>query len=211
MRIFYFYRMKKIGFLFLASLFLFSCQFLQNEYVKSIETERYKKDSLFLQESESPLSFDQIKEFKGLKYFPINEKFKVKARLVQFDSGEVIKLKTSTDRLPDYKRYGYVYFKIDDKELKLTAFQNMAHQSDSLYKNLLFLPFTDNNSTILTYGGGRYIDFEIPEGETFILDFNKAYNPYCAYNHKWSCVIPPRENSLNIAIDAGEKNYKNPF
>ena len=108
--------------------------------------------------------------------------------------------------MPDYKVYAYVYFELDNIEHRLTAYKSIQLQEDSVYKNYLFLPFTDNNSTITTYGGGRYIDFQIPESNTFTLDFNKAYNPYCAYNHKWSCVIPPSENAMTIAVNAGE-NY----
>jgi len=203
--------MKKIWLYLFLILISCSCQFFQDDYVRAIQKERLAKDSLFLDESESPLGSEQMKEFEGLKYFPVDEKYRVEARLEKADSIAIIKLQTSTDRLPDYRIYGHVYFKIEGKEFKLTTYQSVDHQKDSLYKNLLFLPFTDNNSTISTYGGGRYIDFQIPKGDTFILDFNKAYNPYCAYNHKWSCVIPPRENSLNIAINAGEKNYKELF
>jgi len=203
--------MKKIG-IYIILLFVFlSCEFSQNEYIQSIEQERQAKDSIFRIESESPLSVEQIVDFKGLKYFPVDQKYRLKAKLEEIDSGAIIKLRTSTDRLPDYKIYGHVYFELDGKKYTLTAYQNVAHQNDSLYNDLLFLPFTDNNSTITTYGGGRYIDFHIPKDDSFILDFNKAYNPYCAYNHKWSCVIPPRENSLDVAINAGEKNYKDLF
>lgn len=203
--------MKKIWLYIFLIAIVSACQFSQDEYVRAIQKERQVKDSSFLDEKESPLSSEQLKEFEGLKYFPVDEKYRVEAILKKADSTEIIKLRTSTDRLPDYKIYGHVYFKFKGKEFKLTTYQNVDHQKDSLYKNLLFLPFTDNNSTKSTYGGGRYIDFQIPKGDTFILDFNKAYNPYCAYNHKWSCVIPPRENSLDVAIDAGEKNYKDLF
>lgn len=195
----------------LLSVFTISCQFVQDEYIQSIEQERKAKDSIFRIESESPLIVEQINNFEGLKYFPVDKKYRVKARLDRVDSGTVIKMRTSTDRSPDYKIYGHIHFELDKKACQLTVYQNLAHQSDSLYSNLLFVPFTDDNSIILTYGGGRYIDFEIPESDTFFLDFNKAYNPYCAYNHKWSCVIPPPENSLRIAVNAGEKNYKTPY
>lgn len=197
--------------LIIISVFLFSCQLSKDEYIHSIEEERRAKDSLFLIESESPLSAEQITEFKGLKYFPVDKKYRLEAKIEKVDSGAVIQMRTSTDRLPDYKIYGYIRFELEEKRHQLTVYQNMAHQTDTLYKDLLFLPFTDNNSTVLTYGGGRYIDFRIPKGDTFILDFNKAYNPYCAYNHRWSCVIPPRENSLNVSVNAGEKNYKDPY
>lgn len=185
---------------------MISCQAPQN-YNQDIEADRLKKDSSFMIADQSPLSPEQIEVFKGLEYFPVDQKFMVEARLEYQDSGDIIQMRTSTDRLPNYKVYGYVYFTLEGQEHQLTAYQNVDHQKDNLFKEFLFLPFTDNNSTVLTYGGGRYIDFKIPDTDIFILDFNKAYNPYCAYNHRWSCVIPPRENSLMIAIDAGEKKY----
>ncbi len=200
--------MKKFWSLIIVIIIFAGCAALEEDYIIAIEQDRQAKDSMFLIEAESPLSKDQILEFKGLNYFPIDTKYKMEARLQLLDSISIVQLKTTTDRLPDYKIYGYVYFDLEGKSHQLTAYKSMALQNDTLYNHLLFLPFTDNNSSSLTYGGGRYIDFKIPEGETFILDFNKAYNPYCAYNHKWSCVIPPSENSLQIAINAGEKNYK---
>lgn len=184
-----------------------SCSLLNNEYVREIETERIAKDSSFLLIGKSPLSSDQIDYFGGLKYFKIDKKYVLEARMERISSDEVIQMKTSTDRMANYRVFASVYFQLEEKEHKLTAYQNISLQKDSVYKNYLFIPFTDDNSTISTYGGGRYLDIEIPKGDTFTLDFNMAYNPYCAYNHKWSCVIPPRENSLTIAIDAGEKIY----
>lgn len=185
---------------------MISCQSFE-DHKQEIEAERIKKDSSFMIADQSPLSAAQIEVFQGLVYFPIDQKYLVEARLEYQDTGNIIQMRTSTDRLPNYKVYGYVYFSLDGQEHRLTVYQSIDHQKDSLYKAFLFLPFTDNNSTVLTYGGGRYIDFKIPNTDTFLLDFNKAYNPYCAYNHRWSCVIPPRENSLKIAIDAGEKKY----
>lgn len=198
--------MKNLLLLLLVSISMASCQSF-DDYAKEIVAERIKKDSSFLIADKSPLSVEQIEVFNGLVYFPIDKKYLLKARLEHLEAGDIIQLKTSTDRLPNYKIYGYVYFTLDEVEHRLTAYQNLDHQKDSVYKDFLFLPFTDNNSTVLTYGGGRYIDFEIPSTDAFLLDFNKSYNPYCAYNHRWSCVIPPRENSLDIAIDVGEMKY----
>lgn len=200
--------MKKYWFYIIGTFLFISCQTTDHSYFLSIQKERQVKDSLFAIAEESPLNTEQIEDFQGLNYFPIDEKYRVTAKLIIFDSGAIVQMQTSTDRLPDYRKYAKVVFSLDGSEHELIAYQNLAHQDDSLYKNLLFLPFTDNNSTILTYGGGRYIDFAIPDSDLFILDFNRAYNPYCAYNHRWSCVIPPRENSLNIPINAGEKNYE---
>ncbi len=203
--------MKFYTHLFAVLLISFSsCSSLfDNDYTKGIKAERLSKDSTFLIEKESPLSPDQIANFTSLNYFPVDKSYVIEARLETFDNDQIIQLKTSTDRLPDYRVYAYVYFEIENETHRLTAYQSIKLQEDSVYKNYLFLPFTDNNSTVITYGGGRYIDFQIPKGDTFTLDFNKAYNPYCAYNHKWSCVIPPRENAMTIAINAGEKIYAN--
>ncbi len=199
--------MKNTIFSLLIIFAFMSCQPDRQAYKDEIIKDRISKDSTFRMIDKSPLSSDQIDHFMGLEYFEIDEKYMVEAHLEYEDTGSIIKLKTSTDRLPDYKVFGNVVFKLEGEEFKLKVYQNVNHQKDSLYKDFLFLPFTDNNSTVSTYGGGRYIDFKIPETKTFIIDFNKAYNPYCAYNHRWSCVIPPRENSLQIAINAGEKVY----
>ncbi|OYT16748.1 MAG: hypothetical protein B7C24_06150 [Bacteroidetes bacterium 4572_77] len=187
-------------------LFLASCNYIPDSYTTSIQAERTKKDSLYKIIGESPLSAMQIDSFTSLDYFLVDKKYMVEAKLSKFTEKEIVQLKTSTDRLPNYLRYGLVTFSIDGINYQLTAFKSTDEKNPE-YNNYLFLPFTDNNSTISTYGGGRYLDFEIPVSENFIIDFNKAYNPYCAYNHKWSCVIPPRENALPIAINAGEKKY----
>ena len=201
--------MKNTLTVFIAiTLFLLSsCTLFSDDYKQDLLLERQSKDSSFLIQKESPFSVEQIASFSGLKYYPINEDFIFKASLVPFDEEQIIKLKTSTERLPEYKVYAYVFFEYRGTQMRLTAYQSIKHQQDSVHSDLLFLPFTDDNSTITTYGGGRYVDFKIPERDSFILDFNKAYNPYCAYNHKWSCVIPPIENTLDFAVDAGEKVY----
>lgn len=199
--------MKKLLLSFLIIATFLSCQPDRKEYIESIIKDRLSKDSIFRIVDKSPLTSDQIDHFNGLEYFELDKKYLVEARMIYQDTGAIIKMKTSTDRLPDYKVFGRIVFELDKQEHQLIAYQKIDFHKDSLTKDFLFLPFTDNNSTVLTYGGGRYIDFKIPTTETFIIDFNKAYNPYCAYNHRWSCVIPPRENSLNIAINAGEMKY----
>ncbi|RYD73146.1 MAG: DUF1684 domain-containing protein [Sphingobacteriales bacterium] len=97
---------------------------------------------------------------------------------------------------------------IDGKSFKLNIYQSQDLKKIEKYKNSLFLPFTDLTSGVESYGGGRYVDLEIPEGELIPIDFNTAYNPYCAYNHKYSCPIPPQENDLAIEIKAGVKKFK---
>ncbi|MCB0475507.1 MAG: DUF1684 domain-containing protein, partial [Flavobacteriaceae bacterium] len=99
-------------------------------------------------------------------------------------------------------------FELNGQSLKLHVYQNQELIKQAEYENHIFIPFTDLSSGNESYGGGRYIDLEIPRGDTLVIDFNKAYNPYCAYNHKYSCPIPPRENSLPVAIHAGVKAFK---
>jgi len=156
----------------------------------------------------SPLTLEQRKSFSGLNYFPVDLKYYMEAELIKDDAPEIIIMKTSTDRAPAYVKYGVVNFMIDSINLTLAVYQNKKMLDLSTDTSHLFIPFRDATSGKESYGGGRYIDCEIPiEGSIIILDFNKAYNPYCAYNPKFSCVIPPEENHLPIRIVAGEKKF----
>ena len=116
-------------------------------------------------------------------------------------------MKTSTTRLPEYKKYGELHFTIDEVAYKLNVYQSMDLKKKKEYKNHLFLPFSDLTNGKESYIGGRYIDIEIQDAAVWEIDFNKAYNPYCAYNHKYSCPIVPLENDLEVAIYAGVKKF----
>lgn len=150
------------------------------------------------------LTAEEIVHFGGVDYFPFNRAFQLEATF-EVDKGKKFKMPTSTDRKPWYRRYGYITFQVQGKTYSLTAYQNLALKKSKEFKNYLFVPFRDLTSGISTYGGGRYLDLHIPDGTTLILDFNTAYNPYCAYSYRYSCPIPPSENTLPIAIPAGEK------
>lgn len=153
----------------------------------------------------SPLSKKQIKKFKAHSYFPIDEKFKVEATFERKLNAIPFLMKTTTSRLPTYEVYGVATFEIDNQTFKLNIYQSHNLREKEEFKNHLFLPFTDQTSGNSTYGGGRFIDLEIPDGDVIIIDFNKAYNPYCAYNDNYSCPITPKENDLSIDIKAGIK------
>ncbi len=155
----------------------------------------------------SPLTSEDFKNFKGLYFFPIQEKFKVKAQFIRTKKEKKFGMKTTTDRLPQYKKYGELLFEIDTIPLKLNVYQNLDLIKKEGYEKYLFLPFYDQNSGKETYIGGRYLDLQIQDGNVWLLDFNKAYNPYCAYNQKYSCPIVPQENELKIAINAGVKKF----
>ena len=167
-----------------------------------------KINSEYANPKESPLKPNDLEKFKSLDFYPINEKFVVVAKFVKTPNEKPFQMPTSTDRKPMYVKFGEAHFSIDGKPYKLNIYQSQDLKKIEKYKNSLFLPFTDLTSGVESYGGGRYIDLEIPAGSEITIDFNRAYNPYCAYNHKYSCPIPPQENDLDLEIKAGVKNFK---
>jgi len=176
-------------------------------YKKALKKERKEKDIEFLDSKESPLAAEEIKAFRGLKYFKPNYSMVISAVLERKSTSDTIKMKTTTERLPLYIVYGTATFTIDGIKETLTIYRNVGLMSKSGFEDYLFVPFTDETSGMESYGGGRYIDARIPKDNTIVLDFNRAYNPYCVYSKRYSCPIPPRENHLDIRIIAGEKNY----
>ncbi|MEM7162843.1 MAG: DUF1684 domain-containing protein [Bacteroidota bacterium] len=153
----------------------------------------------------SPLKKEDLAKFKSLKFYPANEAFKVKAQIERTPEAKPFEMVTSTDRLPVYRKYMNLKFTIDGVEQQLAAYRNQAFIGHPEYGNLLFIPFLDETNGIESYGGGRYIDIEIPDENAteILLDFNGCYNPYCAYNDKYSCPKPPLENALDVEIKAG--------
>lgn len=162
----------------------------------------------FASAEDSPLEPEDLKTFSKLEFFEINPDFRVTAEFVRTPSEPTFTMKTSTDRLPVYVKYGELYFELKGRKFKLNVYQNQELVQDPEYFDYLFLPFTDLTNGETTYGGGRYLDMRIPESNEVILDFNKAYNPYCAYSGRYSCPIPPEENSLELEVRAGVKNYQ---
>ena len=156
----------------------------------------------------SILEAEDFKNFKGLQFYPLGEKYIVKAQFVRTPDEVPFLMPTTTARMPEYVKYGEVHFTIDGKDLTLDVFKSTQGYAEPGYEDYLFLPFTDLTSGDGSYGGGRYLDLRIPEGDTLTIDFNKAYNPYCAYNHKYSCPIPPKQNDLLLRIEAGVKDFK---
>lgn len=187
-------------------LFFFLCQYS----VHSQETSKEFQDNLnydYADKEKSPLIKEDLKSFKTLDFYPINEKFIVNAKFVRTKKEKVFKMKTSTDRLPEYRKYGELTFSINEVDYKLNVYQNIDLIKKPSYEDYLFLPFSDLTCGKESYIGGRYIDMRIQKGSNWKIDFNKAYNPYCAYNHVYSCPIVPLENDLNIEIVAGVKKF----
>ena len=184
--------------------------------VQTTTAQTYKKEIIEFQDElaknykdaeKSPLTKKGRKKFKGFNFFSIDESYKVIAKFERAVDAEPFEMKTSGPRIPIYEVYGIASFTLEGKEYKLNVYQNHRLREIEEYKDYLFLPFTDFTNGEETYGGGRYIDIRIPEDEVLVIDFNKAYNPYCAYETKqtYSCPIPPKENDLDCAINAGIK------
>ncbi len=162
----------------------------------------------FASEETSPLKSKDLENFKSIEFFKIDTSFCVHARFVRTPYETPFIMKTTTGREPLYVQYGEAFFTILDKEYVLKIYQNQGLKTQIEYEDYLFLPFTDLTNGDTTYGGGRFIDLKIPEGDSILIDFNTAYNPYCAYNERYSCPIPPPENDLDLKISVGVKRYK---
>lgn len=160
----------------------------------------------FANPEESPLEEQNREHFESLEFFPVNLDLCFEAEFLRTPNEAPFMMKRTKDEVK-YVKYGEIYFKYKGKEHKLNAYQNLRYIERGGDADYLFIPFNDLTNDETTYGGGRYIDADIPEGKTIILDFNQAYNPYCAYNKKYSCPIPPRENDLKIAVEAGVKAF----
>lgn len=174
------------------------------------EVDKFQKDlnNEFLDPETSPLDESKIKGFKGHDFFEINQDYCIKAEFIKSIDIVTFQMKTSTNRMPTYDRYGIAKFTLNGKQYQLSLYQSHRLRESEKYKNYLFLPYTDLTNGFESYGGGRYIDLTIPDGDEIIIDFNKSYAPSCAYNHSYSCPVPPEENHLNVRIEAGVKNLK---
>lgn len=144
-----------------------------------------------------------------MKFYPVQQQYRIKASFERKENSPWFMMSTSGKTKQQYRVYGIIHFNLHDTAVSLTIYQSRSLMSSEKYKEHLFIPFTDLTSGRETYGGGRYIDLSISDisNNTYIIDFNKAYNPYCAYTTGYNCPIPPKENDLSVAIKAGEMNY----
>lgn len=154
--------------------------------------------------SSSPLTEEEKPNFTGLNYYPIDESFKVTARLTMIDKKQPIFIPSTTGEQLKYIPFAYADFELNSSEQRVILYQDWEEKDP----NKLSLMFADETSARETYGGGRYVDVQYRGTNAVTIDFNNAYNPYCHFNAEYSCPIPPRENMLEIAIAAGEKLYK---
>jgi uncharacterized protein (DUF1684 family) len=164
----------------------------------SLKDFRKMKDEFFHHGNQSPLTAEQKKAFKGLYYFPPNPALRLEVSVNEFPVKERIEMQTTTGDIQVYQRYGRLSFKVDGNPAELIIYQS---------EDGWFLPFVDNLAGKETYPAGRYLEPEELDDGRFLVDFNLAYNPNCAYNDSWSCPLTPFENRLKVPIRAGEKLF----
>lgn len=165
-----------------------------------LETFRQGKDRFFKADRHSPLLPEQKETFEGLNYYPENSDLRFEVEVEPFQTQDTVTMQTSTGGVQDYIRWGRFKFEAAGQPAELTVF--MSEGSGGY-----FLPFMDATNGDETYDSGRYLEIEPLPGGKFLVDFNLAYNPYCAYNEHWTCPIPPKENRLGVPIRAGEKKF----
>lgn len=174
---------------------------VRTDPASSVEALRAEKDRLFRYDPGSPLRPEQQAMFTGLHYYPVDPAAALIVRVHEFDDHPAVPLMTNAGPVMDYLRWGEVRFTWQGEPCRLTVYR--ADPDDPS----LFVPFTDATTGIETYAGGRYLELLERGDGSCVLDFNRAYNPYCAYNADWSCPLPPAENRLPVAIRAGEKIF----
>ena len=156
----------------------------------------------------SPLKDKDRKHFEGLDFFKYDSSYVVLAHLKRTPDTEWFDMQTTTSRVSPERVYGILTFELKGETYSLNVYQGKDVIKREGLEDYLFLPFIDDTNGEESYGGGRYIDLRIPEGDTITIDFNKAYNPYCAYNEKYSCPIVPRVNYLALNVRAGVKAFE---
>src|SRR5690606_22833153 len=164
-------------------------------------------DESFRDPETSPSPHRYRKYFDRLDFFEADTIFVVKARFERTPEAKPFFMPTTTDRKTWEVVYGIAHFTLDGSQYQLEVYQSLDLIDQEEFRDYLFLPFLDGTNGLETYGGGRYIDLSIPKGDTLIIDFNKAYNPYCVYDKKYSCPLVPRQNYLRTEVRAGVKDF----
>lgn len=173
------------------------------DYIEKIEAERDREFRFIKYNYESPLTDEQKKNFKTLEFYPIDPAYRIKARMIPVEVKKMREVPLTDGSVEKYLEHSWAEFELDGTTQRLLLLQAL----DEPDKRNFFLAFADATSAVETYGGGRYINARQDGSKSITLDFNLAYNPYCAYNPDYACPLPPKENLLEIPIPAGEKDY----
>ncbi len=173
-------------------------------YLEKIEKERDRQYKFIKFNIDSPLTEEQKKDFKELDFYVIDPSYKVRAKMVPLEEKKMIELPMTDGSMEKYLKHSFAEFDLNGKQQKLLLLQSVKEMD----KRNFFLAFADETSGAETYGGGRYINLRQDGKNSITIDFNMAYNPYCAYNPDFACPLPPKENIMEIPILVGEKDYK---
>ncbi|MFD3003785.1 DUF1684 domain-containing protein [Pontibacter toksunensis] len=181
--------------------------FNEDNYTKPLLKEREDKDLSFRSRSNSPFTDEGRRTFKNLVYYEPDPEYRIKAEVEQLPQQDTLLIPMTDGSEEAYIRYAIASFQVEGQQQRLTLFKKANIAADE--EEQLFVPFTDRTNGYDTYGGGRYLDIPFEEdAKTVVLDFNRAYSPFCAYNPDYVCPVPPKDNRLDIAIPAGEKTYE---
>lgn len=193
----------------MISVLLFSCEGKYSpqmlKYVDDVKQFRQNKDKYMKDDPASPFNQDSSIHFAPLNYFPIDTEFVFKSRLFEYPSKDTIIIFGTKGEARKAVKYGFVDIKYKNNQYKINVYKGISANNEEYYS----IWFTDKTTGGDTYGVGRYIDFDIKGDSNYVytIDFNLAYNPYCAYSARYSCAIPTKDDYLNLAITAGEKKF----
>lgn len=175
------------------------------KYIEEVQKSRIEKNDYMKNDPSSPFNFKGKVEFHPLKYYEINPEFVFENKLTEYEPKDTVIILGTKGEERKLLRYGYFTFKYSGNEFKLNVYEGTSGTGETYH----MIRFTDKTTGEETYGVGRYIDFELSPDKNYVytIDFNLAYNPYCAYSKDYSCAIPTKEDHIDLAIEAGEKNY----
>ena len=197
--------MNRIGILLFSLFLLLNCD-NRKRFNTDLTPFQREINDFFKDASVSPLKKRDLKNFRGLDFFAYDSIYLVTAKLTKTPKEKPFKMLTTTDMMVEYIKYGTISFELLSNQYSLDIYKNLEDPNE---QDNLFLPFLDDTNGNESYGGGRYINLDIPQVDNLIIDFNSAFNPYCVYDEKYSCPIVPRENYIPLEIKAGVKNFLN--
>tara|TARA_B100000780_G_scaffold9578_1_gene6747 strand:- start:706 stop:1338 length:633 start_codon:yes stop_codon:yes gene_type:complete len=205
----------KVKVLFISLIF-FSSLNIQAQWQwtpKDVRIWKKEMNKSFKSKKESPLKLKDRRKFRKLPFFCIDKNFAIKCLWERNSDSSWFEMLTTTERKPIYRKYATLYFMIEGKKFRLTAFQPKKLSKKEGFQDYLFVPFGDNSNGDETYGGGRFVEIRMNSSDEkfLLLDFNKSYNPYCAYSERYSCPKIPLENILDTRINAGVKYNLNKY
>ncbi len=174
----------------------------EETWARALTRFRQEKDRFFATGSDSPIPAEERHSFSGLRYFDPDPALRIEARLQRYPSPDSVMVATSTGTRQLFNRVGYFDLALAGGQARLHAYQSAERDDPSL-----FVPFRDATSGGESYGAARYLDLPVEHNDEYAVDFNYAYNPYCAYSEDYVCPLPPQENWLRAPVRAGEKKY----